>query len=114
MVDVNKLKIDEEYIIITKTKYKNKILLKTYTGICVDRFDDVNKGCLFANVAYVNKPYDKKYAGKPMKIFTKWDQYIELKQMKIIINNAKMTRQNMEKRDLDMILKRIMNETFEW
>ena len=70
MVDVSKLRIDEEYI--TKTNYKNKILLKTYTGI---GFDHVNKGCLFANVAYVNKLYDKKYSGKPVKIFTKWDQY---------------------------------------
>jgi len=114
MVDISKLTIDEEYIIITKTKYKNKILVKTYTGTCFGSYSGKNTGCLFADVACTNKPYDVKYPVKLLKMFSNLDQYIELKQMKIIVNNAKMARQNMEKRALNIILKKIVNEEFQW
>ena len=114
MTDISKLTIDEEYIIITKTKYKNKILVKTYTGTCFGSSSGNNIYCLFADVACINKPYDKKYPVKLLKMFSKWDQYIELSKMKIIVNNAKIARQNMEKRALDSILKKLVNETFEW
>jgi hypothetical protein len=112
MVDVTKLTIDEEYIIITKTKYKNKISVKTYRGICYGTYS--NTDCLFANVSRVNKPYDIQYAVKPVKIFTKYDQYIELNQMRTILDNAKTAKQNMETRALNMILKKLVNEHFEW
>jgi len=109
---MTKLTIDEEYIIITKTKYKNKILVKTYRGIYYGSYS--NTDCLFANVGCVNKPYDIQYDVKPVKIFTKWDEYIETKQIRIILDNAKRSRENMEKRALNMILKRVVNEMFEW
>jgi len=114
MVDISKLTIDDEYIIITKTKYKNKILVKTYTGTCLGSYSGKNRGCLFADVACINKPYDVKYPVKLLKMFSNLDQYIELKQMKIIVNNAKIARQNMEKRALNIILKKIVNEEFQW
>jgi hypothetical protein len=49
-----------------------------------------------------------------MKIFTKWDEYYDLKEMRTLIENAKLARQNMEKRSLNIILKQLVNEEFQW
>ena len=89
-------------------------MVKTYTGTCFGTHSDAKTGCLFANVACINKPYDVKYPIKLLKMFTQMEQYIELKQMKIIVNNAKIARQNMEKRALDKVLKKLVNEEFQW
>jgi hypothetical protein len=43
--------------------------------------------------------------------FRKMDIFYDLEKVK---DNSKMAIQNMEKRSLDMILKRLMNEHFEW
>ena len=100
---------DHEYIIITKTLKHNKFHVEKYTGKCEGAY----AGCidwLFFDVARVKTPYDV----KPIRIFTKWDEYYELSEMRTLIDNAKKARENMEKRSLDMVLKRLVNENFEW
>jgi hypothetical protein len=65
---------------------------------------------LFMNVARINRQYHV----ISYKIFSKWDEYYDLKGMKSLIENARTARQTMEKRSLDMILKRLINEEFQW
>jgi hypothetical protein len=103
---------DEEYIIITKTMYKNKIQVKIYSGIYYGDYSSIQY--LFADVGRVIKPYNVKYVIKPLKIFTSTDQYIKLKEMKQILEKSKQAKENMEQRSLNMILKRLVNEEFEW
>lgn len=100
---------NHEYIVITKTKIDNKFHIEKYTGKCY--------GCyaggidwLFCDVARVKTPYDV----KPCKIFSKWDEYYDLSEMKILVNNSKKARETMEKRALDMILNKLVNEEFRW
>jgi len=100
---------NEEYVIITKKLVDNTFQLEKYTGKCL--------GCyaggidwVFVNIARVKTPYDVKRVGR----FTIWDEYYDLKGMKSLIENARTARQTMEKRSLDMILKRLVNEQFQW
>jgi len=107
------LVFDEEYIIITKKMYKNKIQIKTYSGIYYgDYYSSIQY--LFADVGRVNKPYNVKYVVKPLKIFTSTDQYIKLKEMEQILEKSKQAKENMEQRALKFILKKLINEEFEW
>ena len=62
------LVIDEEYIIRTKTMYKNKNQLKIYSGIYYGGHSSIQY--LFGDVGLTNKPYNVKYLVKPLKIFT--------------------------------------------
>ena len=103
---------DEEYIIITNKMYKNRNQVKIYSGIYYGDYSSIQY--LFADVGRVNKPYNVKYVVKPLKIFTSTDQYIELKEMKQILEKSKQAKENMEKRALNIILKKLVNETFEW
>jgi hypothetical protein len=54
------------------------------------------------------------------KLFSANDKFYDIEKIKyvegskLIVNKAKMARQNMEKRALDIILKRVVNDTFEW
>jgi hypothetical protein len=107
------LVIDEEYIIISKTKYKNKIQVKIYSGIYYgDYYDSMQY--LFGDVGRINKPYNVKYIVKPLKIFTSTEQYIKLKEIKQILEKSERAKANMEQRSLNIILKRLVNEEFEW
>jgi hypothetical protein len=98
-----------EYVVMTRTLIQNKIYVEKYTGKCQGAYIGGIEW-LFIDIARVKTPYDV----KPLRIFTKWDQYMELSQIKIIINNAIQARQHMEKRALNMILKRLVNEDFQW
>ena len=107
------LVINEEYIIITNKMYKNKNQVKMYSGIyCGDYYNSMQY--LFRDVGVTNKPYNVKYAVKSLKIFTSTNQYIKLKELKQILEKSKQAKKIMEQRSLNMILKKLINETFEW
>jgi hypothetical protein len=71
--------------------------------LCIDQY----------NTTFNNKVEDNK-------LFSANDKFYDIAKIKyvedskLIVNKAKMARQNMEKRALDIVLKRIINETFEW
>lgn len=99
--------LNRKYIIITKNNQNNHI--EKYTGKCVVSYNK-DKNWLFFDVARLKPPYDV----KPCKIFTIWDQFCDISEIKLIKERAKNARQYMEKRALDKILKRLINENFEW
>jgi hypothetical protein len=100
---------NREYVIITKTLKNHTFHLEKYTGKCDGEYAD-GIHWLFFDVARVKTPYHV----KPIKIFTIWDEYIEITEMNKILEKAKQARQNMEKRSLNIVLKRLVNENFEW
>jgi len=102
----------QDYIVITKTLINNTYQVEKYTGTCYGVFmsKNENKMWLFRDVARIKSPYDVKHS----KIFTRCEQYLELRKMNILIKNARLARENMEKRALNMILKRLVNEEFQW
>ena len=98
-----------EYVIITKKIVDNKFHLEKYTGKCLACYAG-GIDWVFVDIARVKTPYDVKRVGR----FTIWDEYYDLKGMRFLIENARTARQSMEKRSLDMILKRLVNEQFQW
>ena len=73
-----------EYVIITKTLKTHTFNVEKYTGKC----DGAYAGgidWLFLDIARVKTPYDVKL----MRIFTKWDEYLELTEMNKISNMLK-------------------------
>jgi hypothetical protein len=100
---------NHEYVIITKTLIHNTFHIEKYIGKCEGAYAG-GIDWLFVNVARVKTPYHV----KPCKIFSKWDEYYHLKEMRTLIENAKLARHNMEKRALNIILKRLVNEDFQW
>ena len=98
-----------EYAIISKILVDNKFHVEKYTGKCHGAYAG-GIDWLFMNVARINRQYHV----KSYKNFSKWDEYYDLKGMKSLIENARTARQTMEKRSLDMILKRLINEEFQW
>ena len=101
--------INHNYVVITKKLINNTYHIEKYTGTCYGAYiggDD----WVFCDVARVKTPYDVKRS----KTFSRWDEYLELRQMNTLIKNAKLARENMEKRALNMILKRLVNEEFQW
>ena len=110
---MSQLEINEDYIIITRTIYKNKNQVKIYSGIYYGDYYS-SQQYLFGNVGRVNKPYNVKYAIKPLKIFSQSDQYIKFYKMQQILEKSKEAKENMEKRALNTILKKLINEEFYW
>ena len=103
------LLVNHEYVIITKTLKHNTFHIEKYTGKCEGAYAG-GIDWLFFDVARVNTPYHV----KPVKIFTIWDEYIEITEMNKILEKARQARENMEKRTLNMVLKRLVNEEFQW
>jgi hypothetical protein len=98
-----------EYVIITKPLNHNTFHIEKYTGKCEGAYAG-GIDWLFIDVARVNTPYHV----KPLRIFTKWDKYLELTEMNKISEKGKKARQTMEQRSLNIILKRLVNEEFQW
>ena len=98
-----------EYVIITKTLIQNELYVEKYTGKCKGMYAG-GIDWLFVDIARVKTPYDVKHS----RIFTKFDEYLELTEMNKISKKGKTARQQMEKRSLNMVLKRLVNEHFEW
>lgn len=105
------LKLKHRYVVETKSYiYKG-----TYTGYTRD--DD---GCIdYYALGDVTKQYKSKILSiifKPEKlkniaVFTPNDIFYDLEEIR---ENGKKARQRMEKRALNIVLKRLVNETFEW
>lgn len=100
---------NREYTIITKIQINHKIHIEKYTGKCIGGY---NRGIhwIFFDVSRVKSPYHVKHS----KIFTIDDEFCDMRQIKLINERAKNARHDMEKRALDLILKRLINEHFEW
>ena len=100
--------IGKIYAVETKTR----ICIGTYIGRVFDDDDD----CILKDVMQKNKPYVSYFMRKPRKIkhtavFTSNDIVYDLEEIR---EKGKKARQTMEQRALDIVLKRLVNETFEW
>ena len=102
------MKINKIYAVESKTR----LCIGTYIG----RVFDDDQDYILKNVIQKNKPFVSYFMRKPRKtkhsaVFTSNDIVYDLEE---IIENGKKARQSMEKRALDIILKRLVNEIFEW
>jgi hypothetical protein len=91
---------------------KSRLCIGTYIGHVFDDEEDY----ILKDVIQKNKPFVSYFMRKPRKIkpnavFTPNDIVYDLEEIR---ENGKRARQNMEQRALDKILKRLVNETFEW
>ena len=89
-----------------------RVCIGTYIGRVFDDEEDY----ILKDVIQKNKPFVSYIMRKPRKIkpnavFTPNDIVYDLEEIK---ENGQKARQDMEKRALDKILKKIVNETFEW
>lgn len=102
------MKIGKIYAVESRTR----LCIGTYIGRV---FDDEEEYVL-KDVIQKNKPFVSYIMRKPRKIkpnavFTSKVIVYDLEEIR---ENGQRARQNMEKRSLDMILKRLVNENFEW
>jgi hypothetical protein len=102
------MKVNKIYAIESKTR----LCIGTYIGRVFDDDDDY----ILKDVIQKNKPFTSYSMRKPRKIkpnavFTPNDIVYDLEEIR---ENGKQARHAMERRALDIILKRIVNETFEW
>ena len=91
---------------------RNRLCIGTYIGRVFDDEEDY----ILKNVIQKNKPFVSYFMRKPRKIkpnavFSQTDIVYDLEEIR---ENGKKARQSMEQRALDIILKRLVNETFEW
>ena len=91
---------------------KTRLCIGTYIGRVFDDEEDY----ILKNVIQKNKPFVSYFMRKPRKIkpnsvFTSNDIVYDLEEIR---ENGKKARQTMEQRALDIVLKRLVNETFEW
>ena len=101
------MKLNKIYAVETKTR----ICIGIYIGKVFDQDHYILK-----DVIQKNKPFVSYFMRKPRKIkhtavFTPNDIVYDLEEIR---ENGKNARQSMEQRALDIILKRLVNETFEW
>lgn len=102
------MKVGKIYAVESRTR----LCIGTYIGRV---FDDEEEYVL-KDVIQKNKPFVSYIMRKPRKIkpnavFTPNDIVYDLEE---IIKNGKKARQDMEQRALNIVLKRLVNETFEW
>ena len=91
---------------------KTRLCIGTYIGRVFDDEDDY----ILKDVVQKNKPFLSYFMRKPRKIkhtavFSPNDIVYDLEEIR---QNGKRARQSMEQRSLDIILKRLVNENFEW
>ena len=91
---------------------RTRLCIGTYIGRVFDDEEDY----ILKDVIQKNKPFVSYIMRKPRKIkpnavFTPNDILYDLEEIK---ENGQKARQDMEKRALDAVLKRLVNETFEW
>ncbi len=101
------LKKDKIYLIQCKS-YKAFTCIGTFSGYKrrIDKKPSIN--AIFINLTnYANNEIYNRFI---IYHYTNY-YYYDLEEIKI---NAKKARQNMEKRALDLVLKRLVNKHFEW
>ena len=99
MTDIVNLVIDRKYYL----EIKEQIYIGTFIGhstvfgnyLCFTNLSRFNK--VVQHIVYIDK--------------NKTDKYYDIVQTK---DNAEKARQQMEQRSLNMILKRLINEEFQW
>lgn len=91
---------------------RNRLCIGTYIGRVFDDDDDY----ILKDVVQKNKPFVSYFMRNPRKIkhtavFTPNDIVYDLEEIK---ENGKRARQDMEQRALNIVLKRLVNENFQW
>ena len=112
---MTKIKVQMKLNKIYAVESKTRICIGTYIGRVFDDEEDYilkdviqkTKSKSIVVSYFMRKP--RKI--KPNAVFTPNDIVYDLEEIK---ENGKKARQNMEQRALDKILKRLVNETFEW
>ena len=105
---MKKMTVGKIYAVESRTR----LCVGTYIGRVFDDDDDY----ILKDVIQKNKPFVSYIMRKPRKIkpnavFTPNDIVYDLEEIR---KNGQRARQAMEKRSLDMVLKRLVNEHFEW
>ena len=105
---MKKMTLGKIYAVESRTR----LCIGTYIGSVFDDDDDY----ILKDVVQKNKPFASYSMRKPRKIkhtavFTPNDIVYDLEEIR---ENGQQARQAMEQRALDMILKRLVNENFEW
>jgi hypothetical protein len=105
---MKKMRLGKIYAVESRTR----LCIGTYIGRVFDDEEDY----ILKDVIQKNKPFVSYIMRKPRKIkpnavFTPNDILYDLEEIK---ENGQKARQDMEKRALDAVLKRLVNETFEW
>jgi hypothetical protein len=109
MISCTELVRDKEYYIKTyDVQYYKGIIFKGYQA-AFDNVNDVPGHRLEVNMIFKQKTTDMRRA--PYYLFYEIDYYYDPEKIR---ENAKKARQQMEERSLNMILKRLINEQFEW
>lgn len=102
----NSLNYDKIYALETETY----IYIGTYEGIIRDSYGYVL--CLLSHV--IKKDKTGKSLSEKIKGVSYFSREYTFYDVEEIRDNGKKARQSMEKRSLDLILKKIINENFEW
>ena len=102
------MKLNKVYAVETKTR----LCIGTYIGRVFDDKEDY----ILKDVIQKNKPFVSYFMRKPRKIkhtavFLQNDIVYDLEEIR---ENGQKARQDMEQRALNIVLKRLVNETFEW
>jgi len=105
---MKKMTVSKTYAVESRTR----LCIGTYIGRVFEDDDDY----ILKDVIQKNKPFISYVMRKPRQIkhnavFGPNDIVYDLEQIR---ENGKKARQTMEQRSLDMVLKRLVNETFEW
>ena len=91
---------------------KTRICIGTYIGRVFDDEEDyVLKDVIQKNKPFVSYIMRKQRKIKPNAVFGSNDIVYDLEEIK---ENGQKARQAMEQRALDIVLKRLLNEEFEW
>lgn len=106
------MKYNKIYAVETETR----LCIGTYKGYC---FEEDDKMYILTDVIQKLKPKKSTFSYfmctprkiKPNAVFYLTDIVYDLEEIK---ENGQRARQTMEKRSLDMVLKRLVNEHFEW
>ena len=104
MKDPDKLIVNREYIIEIREPDKKEIYKGIYTHRGTFSQSIHSHYNIFSNVTLNNRLM-------PLCMFYDRDIFYDLQEIK---DNSKKARQSFEQRSLDLILKRLVNEHFEW
>ena len=105
---MKKMTVGKIYAVESRTR----LCIGTYIGRVFDDDDDY----ILKDVVQKNKPFASYFMRKPRKIkhtavFTPNDIVYDLEEIR---EDGKQARQAMEQRALNIVLKRLVNENFEW
>jgi hypothetical protein len=105
-IDYNPLIFDKIYALDTE----NHIYIGTYSGIIRDNYGCFL--CLLSNI--IKKDKQRHSLSEKLKGISYFSRQYTFYDVEEIRKNAKNARQSMEKRTLDIILKKVVNENFQW